>query len=252
VTLAGKTVVVTGGTAEGMGRAMVRAFHAEGARVVTCGVTPERVQRLRDELPQVEALLADVTKPEDCDRLLAAAGPVDVLCNHAGGIYGAGVRLAHEMTDAEWEANVSLNLTSVFMMCRRVLPGMIERGGGVITNTGSICGLRGGRAGVSYTAAKFGVVGLTQNIAATYWKDGIRCNAICPGPVGVRELDRPDSPVTQVDLHPRMLELAQRDPERPPAISPELIAAMAVYLARDEASAVNGAIIPIDSGYVAF
>jgi NAD(P)-dependent dehydrogenase (short-subunit alcohol dehydrogenase family) len=252
VTLDGKTVVVTGGTAEGMGGAMVRAFQAEGARVITCGITPERVERLRAEMPEVTVLIADVTKPEDCDRLVAAAGAVDVLCNHAGGIYGAGVKLAHEMTDEEWEANVSLNLTSAFMLCRRVLPAMMARGAGVITNTGSICGLRGGRAGVSYTAAKFGVVGLTQNIAATYWKDGIRCNAICPGPVGVREVDRPQSTVTELDLHPRMLELARRDPERPPACPPELVAAMAVYLARDEASAVNGAIIPIDSGYIAF
>ncbi len=252
MTVDGKTVVVTGGTAEGMGGAMVRAFHAEGAHVITCGRTPERVERLRAEMPEVTVVLADVTKPEDCDRLLAAAGAVDVLCNHAGGIYGAGVKLAHEMTDEEWQANVALNLTSVFMMCRRVLPGMIERGTGVITNTGSISGLRAGRAGASYTAAKFGVVGLTQNIAATYWKDGIRCNAICPGPVGMRELDRPGATVTELDLHPRMLELARRDPERPPPISPELIAAMAVYLARDEASAINGAIIPIDSGYIAF
>ena len=244
VTFDGKTVVVTGGTAEGMGRAMVRAFLEQGARVITCGVTPERVERLHDELPDVLALIADVTKPDDCDRLVAAAGTVDVLCNHAGGIYGAGVKLAHELTDDEWAANVTLNLSSAFMLCRRVLPGMIERGTGVITNTGSISGLRAGRAGVSYTAAKFGLLGLTQNIAATYWKNGIRCNAICPGPVGVRELDRPDSPVTALDLHPRMLELARRDPERPPPCSPELIAAMAVYLARDEASAINGAIIP--------
>lgn len=252
MTLVDKTVVVTGGTAEGMGGAMVRAFRAEGARVVTCGVTPARVQRLQDELPDVTALVADVTKPEDCDRLIAAAGDVDILCNHAGGVYGAGVRLAHEMSDDEWEANMALNLTSAFMMSRRVLPGMIERGAGVITNTGSISGLRAGRAGASYTAAKFGLVGLTQNIAATYWKDGIRCNAICPGPVGVREIDRPQSPVTELDLHPRMLELARRDPERPPPCAPELIAAMAVYLARDESSAINGAIIPIDSGYIAF
>ena len=245
-------MVVTGGTAQGMGGAMVRAFHAEGARVITCGVTEKRVQWLRAEMPDVMVLNADVTKADDCDRLVTAAGAVDVLCNHAGGVYGAGVKLAHELTDDEWEANVALNLTSAFMMSRRVLPGMIERGAGVITNTGSISGMRAGRAGASYTAAKFGLVGLTQNIAATYWKDGIRCNAICPGPVGVREIDRPQSPVTELDLHPRMLELARRDPERPPPSPPELIAAMAVYLARDESSAINGAIIPIDSGYIAF
>jgi NAD(P)-dependent dehydrogenase (short-subunit alcohol dehydrogenase family) len=248
VTLAGKTVVVTGGTGRGMGRAMVRQFHAEGARVVTCGTSEERVERLREDFPDVEVLVADVTDPGDCDRLVAAAGEVDVLCNHAGGPAVAGLRMAHELADDEFAANVALNLTSAFMLCRRVLPGMIERGGGVITNTASISGLRGARAGVSYTAAKFGLVGLTQNIAATYWREGIRCNAICPGPVGPRERDVPDIP----DLHPRLFELVARDRERPPLADPELVATIAVFLARDEAKLVNGAIIPVDNGYVAF
>jgi NAD(P)-dependent dehydrogenase (short-subunit alcohol dehydrogenase family) len=258
LSLEGKTVLVTGGTAEGLGGAMVRAFHAEGARVITCGVNPERVEQTRDELPDVTVVRADVTKPADCDQLVAAAGAIDVLCNHVGGTFKEGVKLAHEMADDEWERNIAVNLTSTFMMCRRVLPGMMERGGGVITNTGSICGLRAGRCGgVSYVAAKFGLVGLTQNIAAVYWKDGIRCNAICPGPVAVREgVDRPSSQLTfnTHDFHPRLVELLQRDHavEYPPECPPELIAGTAVYLARDEASFVNGVIIPIDSGWIAF
>jgi NAD(P)-dependent dehydrogenase (short-subunit alcohol dehydrogenase family) len=246
VGLDGKTVVVTAGAGDGMGRAMVNLFHEQGARVVTCDVAAERVERLRDELPDVTAMLADVTSPEDCARLIDAAGDVDVLCNHAGGGSG-GMAPLDTLSEEDWAATIAVNLTSTFRLCKRVLPGMIARGGGVITNTASVNGLRGARGGPAYTAAKFGVVGLTQNIAATYARQGIRCNAICPGPTG----NRPPAE-SREGLHPRAIELLSRDREKPDPCPPEQVAALAVFLAQDEAARINGAVIPVDGGWIAY
>jgi NAD(P)-dependent dehydrogenase (short-subunit alcohol dehydrogenase family) len=129
---------------------------------------------------------------------------------------------------------------------------MIERGGGVIINTASVAGLRGARGGPAYTASKFGLVGLTQNIAATYAGDGIRCNAICPGPMGPLKAAGTRSEDMPGVASERGRAMLSRDREKPEGATSEDVAALAVFLARDEACRINGACIPVDSGWIAY
>jgi NAD(P)-dependent dehydrogenase (short-subunit alcohol dehydrogenase family) len=248
----GKTVVVTGGAGagmtgrgDGMGLALVRGFHDAGARVVACDLDEERVAALQAQLPDVVAVVADVSKPEDCDRLIEAAGRVDVLCNHAGTAERLGP--LEDVNEADWLRVLGVNLTGPYMLCRRVVPGMVAQGGGVIINTASVAGMRGARGGPAYTASKWGLIGLTQNIAATYGSAGIRCNAICPGPMGTRSLADRIAAAT-----PRGAQMLSRDRDKPEPCDPELVASLALFLASDAAARINGAAIPVDGGWIAY
>jgi NAD(P)-dependent dehydrogenase (short-subunit alcohol dehydrogenase family) len=250
MSFAGKTVVVTGGGGKGMGYQLVKMFHAEGARVVTCDISSEGVDALRAEFPDVTAIVGDVGKPEDCERLLEAAGDVDVLCNHAAA--GVGISPLLEQDESDFKRAFSVIVDAPFQLTKAVLPGMIERGGGVIINTASVAGLRGARGGIGYTAAKFALVGMTQNIAATYGDRGIRCNAVCPGPMGPAEVVGKTSQESIVGLTDHGRRILTRDNAKPPRAQSEEVAALAVFLARDEARRINGACIPVDSGWIAY
>jgi NAD(P)-dependent dehydrogenase (short-subunit alcohol dehydrogenase family) len=246
MTLKGKTVVVTAGAGTGMGRAMVQMFHDAGAKVVVGDIDAAGIDRLREELPDVAAVLADISTPDGCDTLFAAAdGHVDVLCNHAGigGLLGPML----EVPDEDWAQVLGVNLTGTYMMCRRVLPGMLAAGGGVIVNTASISGLRGGRAGPAYTASKWGLIGLTKNIAVTYGDQGIRCNAICPGPTGESNVKAIAETTT-----PGGWKFMKRDTGKPDPCPPEQVASVALFLAQDEAARINGVAIPVDGGWIAY
>jgi NAD(P)-dependent dehydrogenase (short-subunit alcohol dehydrogenase family) len=247
VSFEGKTVVITGAAGKGMGRALVRLFAAEGARVVAADVDAVGLAALVDELPDVVTVQADTGVARDADRLLSAAGDrVDVLCNHAG--ISERIGLVEEADEDAFERVLQVNLVGPFRLCRRVLPRMVASGGGAIVNTASVNGLRGGRGGPAYTASKFGLVGLTQHIAATYARQGIRCNAVCPGPMG----DRPPSQDISEMATERGLEMLARDREKPAPCPPEQVAAMVLFLASDAAVRVNGAIIPVDGGWIAY
>jgi NAD(P)-dependent dehydrogenase (short-subunit alcohol dehydrogenase family) len=235
-----RTVVVTG-AGSGIGKSMVEAFLAAGDRVVAVDVREERLASLP---PRVVRVGADVSHAVGADRIIAAAGErLDVLCNNAGILDG--MLLAGQMDEELWDRVLAVNLTGPFLLCRRALPAMVSMGGGVIINTASLSGIRGGRAGAAYTASKFGLVGLTQNIAATYARDNIRCNAICPGAVAT-------DIVGSGKLGPDAPRLRERDREKPTAAAPDRIAKVAFFLASEDASYLNGAVIPIDGGASAF
>lgn len=238
--LAGQTAIITG-AGSGIGLASARLFSAEGARVVAVDIREDRLDGLPDAcLP----IAADVSIPEDCDRVIAAAGErLDVLFNNAGILDR--MLLADEVSEAEWNRVLAVNLTAPFLLCRRAIPLMLRAGGGVIINTASLSAIRGGRAGAAYTASKFGLAGLSQNIAATYGSRGIRCNAICPGAVATDVLG-------QAPLGPHASAIRERDREKPQPAQPEEIAQVALFLATAPSSFVNGAMIPVDGGASAF
>jgi NAD(P)-dependent dehydrogenase (short-subunit alcohol dehydrogenase family) len=194
----------------------------------------------------LETVVADVSTPGGVESALAAAGDeIDVVCNTAGVSDGGGS--IEELTDSTWERVIRINLNSIYLVCNRAVPGMIKRGGGVIVNIASVAGLRGGRAGAAYTASKWAVVGLSQNIAASCGPDGIRCHAICPS-----RIDGAIAMSQGVTRTPKGVLRAERDSGRPKSGKPADVAALTSFLVSDAASHLNGLAVPADAGWLAF
>lgn len=240
-TQATQRVLVTG-AAKGVGRAMTDLFRKQGAVVIAVDIDDEALAAMPpgDDLVPVRA---DVRDANEIEKALDVAGTVDVLCNNVGVIDR--LTLIDEVERSEWDRLLAINLTAPFLFCQGMVPRMVAAGGGVVTNVASVSGLAGARAGVAYTASKFGVVGLTKNIAATFGDRGIRCNVICPGRILTGIADG-------IDISPGGAAVMTRDRDIPPEATPEQIAAVAVFLASDSASYVNGAAIPVDAGWTAY
>ncbi|MER5194053.1 SDR family NAD(P)-dependent oxidoreductase [Streptomyces sp. NPDC002755] len=246
----GRSVVVTGASS-GIGRATALAFAAEGARVLVADLNTEGARAVVEEIAQAGgtavAVTGDLSEQSVVDEVTATAverfGGVDVLVNNAG-IMDRMSALA-DVSDAEWERVIRVNLTAPFLLTRAVLPHMLAAGRGVIVNTASEAGLRGSAAGAAYTASKHGVVGLTKSLAVMYRGKGIRVNAIAPG--GTK---------TAIVVE------AEQGAHGPAALGPHFVnvgrlaeaeeqAAAIVFLASDAASNINGVILPVDDGWSA-
>jgi NAD(P)-dependent dehydrogenase (short-subunit alcohol dehydrogenase family) len=185
--------------------------------------------------------VADVSTSSGVDSVFAAVGDrLDVLCNNAG-ILDA-LRFVDETSDEWFDKVIATNLRGPFTMSHRAVPLMASNGGGIIINTASVCGLRGGRAGAAYTASKFGLVGLTYNIAATVRDKGIRCNAVCPG--GMLTQIGSDQDVSMAGY-----ELVQGN-ERVPSVEADVVAKVVMFLASDAAAHINGVALPVDGGSI--
>ena len=235
--LTGKRAFVTGGR-QGIGRAIVAAFAAESASVTTCGRGPRP-----DDLPDdVVWHRLDVSDVEAVAALAGASPSIDILVNNAGVQVE---KTVVDSSDADWDAVIGPNCRGVFNMCRAFIPAMIA--GGAIINIGSISGQVADPSMALYNASKAFVHGLTRSIAVDHGP-AIRCNAICPGWINTGMLE------AGFDL--------ARDPDaaRADAIArhpagrfgqPEDIAAMAVWLASDEAAFATGQLFTLDGGMTA-
>jgi NAD(P)-dependent dehydrogenase (short-subunit alcohol dehydrogenase family) len=213
-----RRVIVTG-AGSGLGWAVAHRFVEEGTDIV----------------------VADVSTSSGVDSVFAAVGDrLDVLCNNAG-ILDA-LRFVDETSDEWFDKVIATNLRGPFTMSHRAVPLMASNGGGIIINTASVCGLRGGRAGAAYTASKFGLVGLTYNIAATVRDKGIRCNAVCPG--GMLTQIGSDQDVSMAGY-----ELVQGN-ERVPSVEADVVAKVVMFLASDAAAHINGVALPVDGGSI--
>jgi NAD(P)-dependent dehydrogenase (short-subunit alcohol dehydrogenase family) len=249
--LDGRVAIITG-AGSGIGRAMAKRFVEEGAKVAAVDVNGPAVRATVEQLGEAAGLLiaveGDITSEADVDRIVESTvqrwARVDVLCNNAG-IMDSHLPAA-EVSVERWRKVMDVNVTGPFLLSRRVLPGMIANGKGVIINTASIGGLVGGRAGAAYTASKHALVGLTRNIAWAYLNQGIRCVAICPGGVltGITNDDPEIGGLGQERFTLARATLPRR-------ADPSEIASVAVFLASDDASFVNGQAVVADGGWLA-
>ncbi|PRY55790.1 glucose 1-dehydrogenase [Glycomyces artemisiae] len=232
--LAGRTAIVTGG-ARGIGEAYVRALHAEGMRVVIADVLAEQGKALAEELDGARFCALDVTDEGAWDAAVAATldafGAVDVLVNNAGIANAAPIE---HFTLAKWNAVLAVNLTGVFLGCRAVVPAMKAAGRGAIVNVSSVEGLRGSERLHGYTAAKFGVRGLTKSLAVELGPAGIRVNSLHPGFVATDMTTRIDPGRLQIPLGR-------------PGVPADLAGAI-VFLAGDASAYLTGAEIVVDGG----
>lgn len=246
-------VALVTGAASGIGRALVQQFVAEGAAVVAVDIVEQALHQVVTELQaqggKITGCVANIAADAEVERMLGTAtttyGRLDILCNNAG-IMDL-MTPAADVSLALWERVLAVNLTGPFLACRRAIPLMLEQGGGRIVNTASEAGLRGGAAGTPYTVSKHGVVGLTKNIAFHYGNQGIRCNAVCPG--GVETAIGVGSGIPHEAGLGRVMAATQSAAMQ--VAKPEQIAAVMAFLASDEASNVNGAIMPVDGGWFA-
>jgi NAD(P)-dependent dehydrogenase (short-subunit alcohol dehydrogenase family) len=242
--LTGKIALVTG-AGNGMGFATTELFLAEGAQVIAVDIREEDLAKWSDR-KNVVPVLADVTKPEDIERMAATAenkfGRIDALCNIAG-INDLSYPLL-DTDDVRWDRVLDLDLKAPFRICRRIIPTMINGGGGAIVNIGSYAAVRGNH-GASYTAAKAGVVGLTKSIAFQHSRDGIRCNVINPGGTRTNIGEHSGG-----DYHPAQAALSKLIQAMPVNwyIEPVEIAKACLFLCSDDAVFVNGAVIAVDGG----
>lgn len=236
-----------------MGGAASSLFAAEGAKVAIIDrnlqAAEERAQMIVSAGGQAIALAADVSKADEVEAAVAAAaraqGPANVLFNHAGTIV---IKPFLETTEEEWDWLHAVNVKSMFLMTKAVLPGMIAAGGGSIVCTSSISAVAGTPMEVLYDTTKGAVHMFARAIAVEFRDRGIRCNAVCPGfietPHGLREVK--DLQALGVDVSEAAIAAAQGRIGKP-----EEVAAAALFLASDEASFVNGAHLFVDNAFTA-
>ncbi len=240
--LTGKGALVTGATG-GIGWAIAEALHAQGANVAISGTRAERLDELAAKLgSRVHVLPCDlrdraavVKLAEDAEKAL---GQVDILVNNAGITHD---NLFMRMKDEEWDDVIAVNLTSVFILTRGVLRGMMRRRGGRIVNIASISGVLGNPGQPNYAASKAGLVGMTKSLAREVSSRGITANCIAPGFIS--------TPMTDA-LTPKQVEAIAGAIPAAKFGKPEDVAATVVFLASDEAGYVTGETIHVNGGMV--
>lgn len=247
--LVGRVAIVTGG-ARGIGQAIAEAFALEGARVFIVDRDGERARATAASIagsgPPVGALEGDVSDEarvgEIVAEVLGATGRIDILVNNAAIQREA---LLGDQTVDDFRAVVDTNLLGTFLFSRAVLPSMLERASGVIVNLSSVLGLVGDAMLPVYSATKHAILGLTRSTAVAYADRGIRCVAICPGDVDT-DLNQQYF-ASQPDPARFRARVEREYPGRRMA-QPAEIARVAVFLASDDASFINGTYVLVDGG----
>ncbi len=225
---------------QGIGRATAERFSAEGARVVATDIDADALKGLDD----CRTLPLDVTDQAAVVELAGSLGPVDILFNCAGFVH-SGTILDCERED--WDYSFNLNVLSMYFMIRAFLPAMLESGGGSIINVSSVASsITGAPNRFVYGATKAAVIGLTKSVAADFVTQGVRCNAICPGTVQTPSLE--ERLAATGDYRSARKSFVARQPMQRFGTADE-VAAMAAYLASDEAGFVTGQCHVIDGGW---
>jgi NAD(P)-dependent dehydrogenase (short-subunit alcohol dehydrogenase family) len=254
-------VVVVTGAGSGIGRAIALAMATQGARVAAMDLDDATAKDTATLCAKAGgrtiAVQGDTSRPADVDRAVTAAvkelGPLDVMVNNAGILDG--YFNVDEIDESLWRRVIDIDLTGVFLGCKRALQEMLPRESGRIVNMASVAGLNGTGGGAAYIAAKHGVVGLTRQMAVVYSARGITINAVCPGPIPTnlrqhsQEILGSDVP----DMSTRGIAVSE---EQVRAVVPagrrgtvQDIASAVCYLASDEAGYVTGHTLVVDGGW---
>jgi NAD(P)-dependent dehydrogenase (short-subunit alcohol dehydrogenase family) len=246
-----KSCLVTGSTA-GIGLETARMLVAEGAHVTVTGRDADRVEQARADTGAAKGIAADLAKPDDAARLVAEAGPVDCLVNNVGEAYQVAF---DDLTDEQWDSMWQLNVMSYVRCIRAVLPAMRRAGHGVIVNVSSTAGKRPSTGMPNYSVTKAAVLSLSRLVADLYAKDGIRCNAVAPGPTATGAwLDEGGLADQQAarSNNTRLEVLATVGRGRPLGrlAEPVEIASVICFLCSERSSYVTGAAWSADGGTV--
>jgi 2-keto-3-deoxy-L-fuconate dehydrogenase len=237
-----KIAVVTG-AGQGIGRATVAAFVAEGATVWAVDRNSGPLSELATELPNAITAVLDVTDGPSVAELASRIGSIDVLFNCAGHVHSGNIL---ECSDEDWDDAVAVNVKSMYLMIRAFLPGMIDAGRGSIINMASVASsISGVPNRFAYGTSKAAVIGLTKAVAADFVASGVRCNAIAPGSVETPSLLQRLEEYTDTEAA-RDQFLASQPMGR--LGTAEEIAALAVHLASDESSYSTGTVYVSDGG----
>jgi 2-keto-3-deoxy-L-fuconate dehydrogenase len=243
--LAGKTALVTA-AAQGIGRAAALAFAAEGASVVATDINRAMLEELKPAgAGKIEMRHLDVTDAAAITALAQTLGAIDVLFNCAGFVHHGTIL---DCAEKDWDVTLDVNVRSMYRMIRAFLPTMLQRrqGASIINMASAVSSVKGAANRFVYGTSKAAVIGLTKSVAIDFIKDGIRCNAICPGTVETPSL------ALRIAAQGGGPEVRQAFIARQPVGrlgTPEEIAALAVYLASDESRFTTGAIHIIDGGW---
>ncbi len=248
--LVGKRALVTGSTS-GIGLAIARALAAQGAEVVLNGFgETNEIDRLCGDLGAKYAA-GDLTTTHGVDAMMAAAGPVDVLVNNAGMQHVAPVE---DFPPEKWDAIIALNLSAAFHTARLAVPHMKAQGWGRIISTASAHSLAASPYKAAYVAAKHGIAGLTKVLALELAEHDITANCISPGYVWTPLVENqiPDTMAARSMTREQVMNevLLAKQPTKK-FVQPDEVAALAVFLCRDEAQNINGANYSIDGGWTA-
>ena len=240
--LENKNIIVTA-AGQGIGRATAIAYSKEGANVTATDINEKTLKSLNEEFPNIKVSILDSTKNDEIKVFFSKIDKVDVLFNAVGYVHHGTIM---ECEEKDWDFSFNVNVKSMYLMIKEILPKMIKQNKGNIINMSSIVSsLRGLPNRFVYGATKAAIVGLTKSIAADFIKNNIRCNAIAPGTVHTPSWE--DRVAAAPDPVKAKKDFIARQPMGRLATAEE-IAALAVYLASDESDFITGVVHPIDGG----
>lgn len=242
--LAAKTALITA-AGQGIGRATALAFAREGAQVVATDINQNALNKLNQENPEIIIEQIDVLDFDAIQKLSYKIGPIDILFNCAGYVHQGTIL---DCIESDWDKAFDINVKSMYRIIKAFLPKMLERKTGNIINMASVASsIKGVPNRFVYGATKAAVIGLTKSVAADFVKQGIRCNAICPGTVSTPSVeDRIHAQGGDIEANRNAL-IARQPMGR--MGTPQEIANLVVYLASDESAFTTGTTHIIDGGW---